>query len=54
MKRLKQVWVSPEVHQAARKKAANEGCTIAEAIARALGHNAKDCKKKVNNYGLFK
>lgn len=54
MKKLKQVWVTPDTHKRAKTIAAQQGCSIADAIAKALGENAKDNEKKVGSYGLFK
>lgn len=54
MTRYKRIYVSPECHKKARELAAQQGLTIADAIANALGENAKDTEKKVKSYGLFK
>lgn len=54
MKQYKRVYVTPETHKKAKTIAAKDGCSIAEAIARALGNNAKEEEKMSKNYGLFK
>ena len=54
MRKYKRVYVSPETHKRVKTIAAQKGCSIAEAIAKALGNNATEAEKKVNNYGFFK
>ena len=54
MKKYKPLWVSEETHKNAKKAAAEDGCTISEAIAKALGSNSIEERKKVKQYGLFR